>query len=81
MTNILLAVMWPLIKEALMTIVRRLPWSTLVERLLTRFAVWALYKLAGKKTNDLTDDTVSDFASALQGKRLPAAEVKPKSGD
>lgn len=51
----------------------RMPWRFLVERLLTRLALWALYKLAGKPTNDLKEDTVADFAAALKGKRLPAA--------
>ena len=73
MTTTLLTIALTMLKEAALALVAKLPWKTLVERLLTRVAVWALYKLAGKPTNDLKADTVADFAAALKGKRLPAA--------
>ena len=74
MTNTLLTIALTALKEAALAMVSKLPWKTLVERLLTRFAMWALYKLAGKPTNDLEAETVADLAAALKGKRLPAAE-------
>ena len=74
MTTTLFTIALTMLKEAGMAIIKRLPWAALIERLLTRLALWALYKLAGKETNDLKTDTVGDFAAALKGKRLPAAE-------
>ncbi|MDP2548898.1 hypothetical protein [Oceanobacter sp. 4_MG-2023] len=77
MKTLLLTVLWPLITEVAQALIKKLPWAALLERLLTRIAVWALYKIAGKPTNDLSGETVDDFAAALQGKKLPAAQVKP----
>ena len=74
MKYFLLSVAWKLFKEAGLALIRKLPWTVLVERFLSRITVAGLRKLAKLTTNTLDDETVEDVIRSLKRPDLP--EVK-----
>ena len=74
MKYLLTTVVWNLLKEAGLSLIRKLPWAVLVERLVSRITVAGLRKLASMTTNTLDDETVEDVIQTLKRPDLP--EVK-----
>lgn len=61
-------------QEALMSLLGKLPWGVIMERLLSRLIVAGLRNLASRTTNTLDDETVEDVINVLRRTDLP--EIK-----
>ena len=68
MTNIL----YMLIKEMVLSMIGKVMWKAIAERLATRLVVYGLKKLEGYSTNEVTSGLVKDILASLEGKGLKA---------
>jgi len=68
MTNIL----YMLIKEMVLSMIGKVMWKAIAERLATRLVVYGLKKLEGYSTNEVTSGLVQDILASLEGKGLKA---------
>lgn len=60
-----------LLQEAFLSLVGKLPWAAITERLLSRVIVAGLRKLASMTTNTLDDQTVEDIIKSIETPSLP----------
>ena len=61
-------------KEALLSLIGKIGWKIIGERLSTRLVVYGLNKLKNLSTNSVVDSTVDDIIKMLKGKGLKALE-------
>ena len=74
MTWLLNTLLVKLTQEALLSLLGKLPWAAIIERLLSRLVVNGLRALAKRTTNTIDDATVEDVISQLKRTELP--EIK-----
>ena len=58
------------LKETILSLLGRVMWKAIAERMATRLVVYGLEKLEGYSTNYVVKDTVNDIKNQLKGKGL-----------
>jgi hypothetical protein len=61
-----------LIKEMVLSMIGKVMWKAIAERMATRLVVYGLKKLEGYSTNEVTSGLVKDILASLEGKGLKA---------
>jgi hypothetical protein len=61
-----------LIKEMVLSMIGKVMWKAIAERMATRLVVYGLKKLEGYSTNEVTSGLVQDILASLEGKGLKA---------
>ena len=65
-------ILYMLIKEMVLSMIGKVMWKAIAERLATRLVVYGLKKLEGYSTNEVTSGLVKDILASLEGKGLKA---------
>ena len=65
-------ILYMLIKEMVLSMIGKVMWKAIAERLATRLVVYGLKKLEGYSTNEVTSGLVQDILASLEGKGLKA---------
>ena len=60
------------LKETILSLLGRVMWKAIAERMATRLVVYGLKKLEGYSTNEVTSGLVQDILASLEGKGLKA---------
>jgi hypothetical protein len=60
------------LKETILSLLGRVIWKAIAERMATRLVVYGLKKLEGYSTNEVTSGLVKDILASLEGKGLKA---------
>jgi hypothetical protein len=60
------------LKETILSLLGRVMWKAIAERMATRLVVYGLKKLEGYSTNEVTSGLVKDILASLEGKGLKA---------
>jgi len=68
------SIIYMIFKEALLSLIGKIGWKIIGERLSTRLVVYGLNKLKNLSTNSVVDSTVDDIIKMLKGKGLKALE-------
>lgn len=72
---------WQLITDALSAVLRRIKWTVVLERLITRAIISGLRWLEKMDTNDVLGETVELIANMLEEKRLVKAKEYQQQQD
>jgi hypothetical protein len=65
-------ILYMLIKEMVLSMIGKVMWKAIAERMATRLVVYGLKKLEGYSTNEVTSGLVKDILASLEGKGLKA---------
>jgi hypothetical protein len=63
-------ILYMVLKETILSLLGRVMWKAIAERMATRLVVYGLEKLEGYSTNYVVKDTVNDIKNQLKGKGL-----------
>ena len=64
------SIFYMIIKEMVLSMVGKIGWKIVGERLATRLVVYGLKKLESLSSNTVTTGTIKDILDSLQGKKL-----------
>ena len=64
------SIFYMIIKEMVLSMVGKIGWKIVGERMFTRLVVYGLKKLESLSSNAVTTGLVSDILASLQGKKL-----------
>ena len=64
------SIFYMIIKEMVLSMVGKIGWKIVGERMATRLVVYGLKKLESLSSNTVTTGLVSDILDSLQGKKL-----------
>ena len=70
-----LSIVGNVLKETVLALVGKLPWTVLLERFLSRLLVWCLVKLRKLTTNHLWQGTLEDLIQSLTNPKLKLPKV------
>jgi hypothetical protein len=65
-------ILYMVLKETILSLLGRVMWKAIAERMATRLVVYGLKKLEGYSTNEVTSGLVQDILASLEGKGLKA---------
>jgi len=65
-------ILYMVLKETILSLLGRVIWKAIAERMATRLVVYGLKKLEGYSTNEVTSGLVKDILASLEGKGLKA---------
>ncbi|MBT5234245.1 MAG: hypothetical protein HOM18_03010 [Candidatus Marinimicrobia bacterium] len=65
-------ILYMVLKETILSLLGRVMWKAIAERMATRLVVYGLKKLEGYSTNEVTSGLVKDILASLEGKGLKA---------
>ena len=65
-------ILYMVLKETILSLLGRVMWKAIAERMATRLVVYGLKKLEGYSTNEVTSGLVKDILASLEGKGLMA---------
>ena len=66
----MITIIYNLLKETTLSILGRVAWRAVFERLYTRLVIYGLNKIKTMSSNDVVDETIEDILNSLKGKRL-----------
>jgi ABC-type glucose/galactose transport system permease subunit len=66
----MISIVFTLLKEILLSMIGKIAFKSIAERLATRLVVYGLNKLKKQTTNTVVQSTVDDVLAQLSGKKL-----------
>jgi len=70
----MISIVFSLLKETTLSILGKVAWRAIFERLYTRLVIYSLNKIKNMSSNDVVDETIEDILNSLKGKRLKVVD-------
>lgn len=70
----MISIIFNLLKETTLSILGKVAWRAIFERLYTRLVIYSLNKIKNMSSNDVVDETIEDILNSLKGKRLKVVD-------